>query len=69
MWDYYWVKETIAGKKQELVIWDRLELEERIAMLSSENHTNNYKMITDKKGWYRISYTAIDYIEYQKITT
>ena len=69
MLDYYWVKETREGEKQQLVILDRLELEDRIAMLSNQNENNSYTIITDKKDWYRINYTNNNYIEYQKIKT
>jgi hypothetical protein len=63
------VIETINGKKQELVIMDDIELNQRIYYLAKTYNENKYQLVTEAKGgWYRVEYgDAKSFLRYKKV--
>jgi hypothetical protein len=64
---YYIVVEIINGKKQQPVMLDDAELKQKIETLRQELNSEQYSIITEKAGWYRISYgDRKNYLRYKR---
>jgi len=64
----YQVVETINGKKQDAVIMDDFEVNQRIYYLAKHYNDNRYSLTTQKSGWYRIDYgDKKSFLRYKRI--